>query len=204
MITAKTPKFRVSYPAVMKPRLNKLKGKEEYSVECLFPKGQDLSALKKAVQQAIIEKWGTDKSKWPKNVPQMLEPGEKGCPFKKQDDKEKDGVMPDGYEKGAIFLRLNSTRKPGVVDGSLSPITEESEFYGGCYARASVTVYAYDQAGNRGVSFGLVNLQKMADGEAFSGITRAEDDFEAIEETNVSTDTSFVGSDEASADSLFG
>jgi len=34
--------------------------------------------------------------------------------------------------------------------------------------------------GKHGVSFGLQNLQKMNDGEPFSGKTKAEDDFESI------------------------
>ena len=47
-----TPKFRVSYPNVFKPRRNELNGKDEYSVVALFKKGEDLSKLKKLVQEA--------------------------------------------------------------------------------------------------------------------------------------------------------
>jgi hypothetical protein len=40
-----------------------------------------------------------------------------------------------------------------------------------------MNAYAYDVSGNRGVSFGLGNVQKVADGEALSSRTTAEDDF---------------------------
>lgn len=173
MISIKTPKFRVSYPNVFKARINPLNGKEEYSVEALFDKDADLSELKEAAKKAVIEKWGADQTKWPKNLK---------MPFRDQAEKEKDGVLADHYEKGAYFLRLKSNRRPGIVDAQCSPIDNETEFYGGCYARASVAVFAYDQAGNRGVSFGLSNLQKIADGEAFSGRVAASDDFEPVGE----------------------
>ena len=71
--------------------------------------------------------------------------------------------------------------KPGVVDQNVQPIIEAEEMYAGCYARATLTAYAFDTAGNRGVAFGLQNIQKIRDGEPFTGREKAEDEFEAIE-----------------------
>jgi hypothetical protein len=76
---------------------------------------------------------------------------------------------------------VSTKQKPGVVDEKVQPIVEEGEIYGGCYVRASLSVYAYDQSGNKGVSFGLRNIQKVGDGEAFGGRTRAEDDFTPVD-----------------------
>ena len=46
-----------------------------------------------------------------------------------------------------------------------------------CYGRASITFYAFNSNGNKGIACGLNNLQKIRDGEPLDGHTRAEDDF---------------------------
>jgi len=45
----------------------------------------------------------------------------------------------------------------------------------------SLNAFAYDRAGNRGISLGLNNIQKLADGERLDGRLKAEDDFEALD-----------------------
>lgn len=169
-----TPIFRASYPNLFKPKLNELNGKEEYSVMALFPKGADLSPLKKLAQEALEEKWGKDKSKYPTNL---------RSPFRDQKELMKDGKMRPGTEDGAIFINLKAKQKPQVVDQNVQPILDQAEFYPGVFAKASVTAYAYDNKGNRGVAFGLGNIQKVKDGEPLSGRSRAQDDFAPIEAT---------------------
>src|SRR5690348_8229642 len=106
-----TPKFRVSYPSVFKPRKNELSGKEEYSLVALFPKGTDLRVLEQEAARALEAKWGKDKTQWPKPLK---------SPFRDQGERAKivDGkkVLPEGHEEGAIFINLKSTQRPGVVD----------------------------------------------------------------------------------------
>lgn len=173
-----TPQFRVSYPNVFKPKRNELNGKDEYSLVALFPKGADLSGLKKAAQEAIAEKWGPDQKKWPKNL---------RTPFRNQSEKatvdEATGrtVYPAGMEDGGIFMNLKSNQKPGLVNERVEDIISETEFYAGCWARATVRAYAYDNKGNCGVSFGLQNIQKMKDGEPLGSRTKPQDDFAPIE-----------------------
>jgi hypothetical protein len=179
-----TPHFRVSYPHVFKPQLNKLNNKDEFSVVCLFPMEADMpadmkqrwAALKKEVERVVIEKWGSDKTKWPKNL---------RLPFKKQEMKEdaKTGktYLPAGYIEGAPMLNLKSSQRPGLIDQNKTPILDETEFYAGCWAHATIRAYAYDQVGNRGVAFGLQNIQKVKDGEPLAGRPRAEDEFAPIE-----------------------
>lgn len=173
-----TPEFRVSFPKVFKPELNKLNNKQEFSVVALFPKNADLSALKKAAQEALIEEFGPDKSKWPKNL---------RSPFRDQGEKVKTDeqtgkeILPPAHEKGAVFMNLKTTQRPGVVDQNVQPILDETQFYAGCYARAQVRVYTYNQAGNAGVNFGLEHLQKTRDGEPLGGRMRAEDAFSPVE-----------------------
>lgn len=184
-----TPEFRVSFPNLFKAKKNELSGEDEYSVQALFPKNADLSVLKKAAEAAIAKKWGDDKKKWPANL---------RSPFRLQEERAKlnaegEKVLPPGYEEGAIYLNLKSKQRPGVVDESVQPIIDETEFYPGCYARATISAYAYDTKGNKGVSFGLGNIQKTRDGEPLGGRMKAEDEFAPIE-----------GASEGDASTVFG
>ena len=66
---------------------------------------------------------------------------------------------------------------PGIVDIDRQPILQRSEVYSGVYGRASISFYAFNSSGNRGIACSLNNLQKIADGEPLGGKSRAEDDF---------------------------
>ncbi len=177
MANVVTPPFRVSYPALFTAKKNDLNGKMEYSVVALFKKGEDLTKLKNAVKECIEAKFGKDQAKWPKNM---------RTPFRDQKEREKLNeetgkmVLPEGYEEGAIFINLKSSQRPGIVDKDVQPILDQSEFYAGCWAQASVNAFYYDQKGNKGVSLGLQNIQKVKDGDPLGGRTKAEDDFAPI------------------------
>jgi len=77
---------------------------------------------------------------------------------------------------GSYFLNASSTRKPGIVDINLDPIMDKSEFYSGCYGRASLNFYAFNVQ-SKGIAAGLNNLQKLADGEPLAGGSSAAEDF---------------------------
>jgi hypothetical protein len=62
----------------------------------------------------------------------------------------------------------------------LVPITDEDEFYSGCYGYASVSFFAYDNGVSKGVTCGLNALLKSRDGERFGGGSSAEADFADI------------------------
>lgn len=193
MSTVTTPMFRVSYPQVFEAKLNELSKKAEYSVVALFPKGTDLSGLEKAAKEAMVKRWGVDPKKWPKN---------RRSPFRDQVEREKENdeglkYLPDGHEAGAIFMNLKTKNRPGLVNASCKPILDETEFYAGCYARAAVVAYAYDAAGNAGVAFGLQHIQKLKDGEPFSGRVSLEQAFSPLEMEDSQTA-------ETDMDALFG
>lgn len=165
-----TPQFRLSFPVVFQPRLNDLNGKMEFSVVALFPKGADLTEMKAAAQAAVTEKWGSDPAKWPNPMK---------SPFRDQGE----GGRADkysGYEAGATFVTLKSQNRPGVVDVNVKAIIDPSKVYAGAWAIAHVNAYAYDQKGNRGVSFGLEHLQIVKDDEALDGRTKVEGAFKPI------------------------
>jgi hypothetical protein len=167
-----TPEFRVSFPKVFRPE--GMNGQEpKYSITMLFKKSTDLKELKRAVNNAIIETYGSlDK------VPKKFT-----TPFR--DGSEKEDV--EGYEN-TIFVTASSKKKPGVVDyPDANPITEESEeFYPGCYARATLIAFTYDVNGKKGVSFALQNVQKLRDGKPLSGKRSAEDEFKDAPEVEES------------------
>ena len=85
----------------------------------------------------------------------------------------------EGYGDGTYFASLSTKMRPGVVDKDRDPIEpgNTDEIYPGCYCRATVTVYSYDNKG-KGVALGLMNIQKVADGERLDSRTDAADDFE--------------------------
>ena len=165
MQKAHTPEFRVSFPSVFKARSFN-NGDPKFSITMLFKKGTDLTELKKLAAAAAKEKWPT-----PESRPKKLR-----NPFRDGDTEKADM---DGYA-GHIFVSASSKMAPGVVDRNRNPIDTDTEFYAGCYAHATVTAYAYNQKGNAGVAFGLQNVQKLRDGEPFSGRSKAEDDFEDL------------------------
>ena len=166
MAKVMTPEFRVSFPAVFQP--TSFEGQQpKYKINMMFPKGTNLDDMEKLAIAAVDKEW-PDKAKRPTDMKTPFRDG----------DKEK----PDWPEYAdAIFVAATSKMKPGLVDANVQPIIKESEFYAGCYARATVTAYAYDKAGNRGVAFGLQNIQKIKDGEPFSGREKPEDEFDALE-----------------------
>lgn len=189
-----TTKFRVSFPQVFAAKAFDEKQEAKFSVMAIFPKGADLKNLEVACKEAIVAKWGEDKKKWPANL---------RSPFRKHEEKapEDDAgnrVYPPGMEAGGIFMSFSSKNKPQVVNEKVEDIITESEFYAGCYARATVRAYTYGGPPTKftpGVAFGLQNIQKLADGDPLGSRTRAQDDFQAV---------AGAGDDEASADSLFG
>jgi hypothetical protein len=176
-----TPEFRVSFPAIFEPKsFNNQDAK--YSTVMLFDKKTDLSGLKKAAANAAGDKWGPDRTKWPKNLKMPFRDGDT------KSDKE-------GYES-CIFVTATSKTQPGLVDQSLKPILNPKDFYAGCYARAELIAFAYDMAGNMGVSFSLQNIQKLRDGKSFSGRKDASAVFDAVEDSSESADS--YSNDEAS------
>lgn len=165
-----TPEARLSYPNLFKPKAFQDGQEPKYSLVLLFSDKTKLRALRDAVDQACADKWGP-KEKWPKNL---------RSPFRDGNEK----ADSPGYEN-TIFISASSKQPPGVVNQKVEYITESSnEIYAGCFVRATVNAYAYDTMGNRGVAFGLQNVQKTRDGQPFSGRKKAEHDFDAVEDSS--------------------
>lgn len=167
-----TPVGTLSYPNVWEPRAQNPGDTPKYSLAIVWDADTDLSELKRAAVAVAKEKWG-DKAE------AMIRGGKLRMPFR-TDAEDK------GYPEGSTFMNVRSNSKPGVVSiipdpntGRPMPITDEAEIYPGCKVRVSVSPFAYDTNGNRGVSFGLSNIQKVADGERLDGRVAADVEFDA-------------------------
>lgn len=168
-----TPEFRVSFPALEEPTAFK-KQDPKYRVTMLFDKDTDLAALKKAAFNAKVEKYGKDKSQWPKLR----------SPFRDGDtDEDIKGKSYEKEYKGKIFVTATCKEKPSACDRQRNAIMDNRDIYAGCYARANVVAFCYggEDGVKEGVAFALLNLQMLRDGEKFSGRRDASEDFEAVE-----------------------
>lgn len=161
-----TPTFRASFVHVFEPRENQQSGKLEYSVKMIFDKDADLTELKEIIKEAIRNKWGT-------NPPKNLK-----LPLRNGNDSDLDKYPED--ENKIIANAKSVMYPPGLIDAKTKQeIIDPKEFYSGCYARASIVAYAYDNV-SKGVSFGLQNLLKIKDGEPLVNRASAESDFAGI------------------------
>jgi len=159
-----TGKVRFSYANVFTPGETP-NGTLKYSVSILIPKSDTdtVNRFKKAFEDTKT----ANAAVWGGSIPKVLKGG------LRDGDAEKD----DPAYAGHYFINASSNEKPGIVDADLNPIIDTSEFYSGCYGRASITLYPYDTSGSKGIAAGLNNVQKLADGEKFGGSTTAAADF---------------------------
>lgn len=165
-----TGKIRLSYANLFEPKsING--GDLKYSVSVIIPKS-DKDTLK-AIKEAVDEAKEVGKTKWNGKIPANLK-----TPLH---DGDTDRPDDEAYEN-SYFVNANSNNKPGVVDQNVQPILDATEVYSGCYARVTLNFFAFNTSGNKGVGCGLGNVQKIADGEPLGGMTRAEDDFDSIED----------------------
>lgn len=175
--TVRTPVCRLAFVHVAEPwsgtggEEGDSKGTAKFGVTALFAKGEDLSILKIAAARAKKEKWA-DKT------PPRYSDG-----IRKQDDKSE---KYDGFVDGAFFMNVTSKFKPQIVSPSPTRPMEASDIYSGCYARLNLNVFAWGgekkHKGNNGVSFGLLKVQFIRDGEPLSGGSAAEEVFDDEED----------------------
>ena len=70
------------------------------------------------------------------------------------------------------------------MDADRNPILTRSEVYSGVYDRASISFYAFNSSGNKGIACGLNNLQKIRDGKPLGGKASAESGFATDDNDN--------------------
>lgn len=162
-----TGEVRLSYAHIFEP--NSIQGgKPKYSVSLIIPKTDTatITAIKKAIDSAI--ELGTAKFGGKRPTKATLK-----LPLRDGDSERDDEAYANSF-----FVNANSLTPPQVVDENVAPILDRSEVYSGCYARVSLSFYAFNTNGNRGIACGLGNIQKLRDGEPLgAGRKSAESDF---------------------------
>ena len=146
----------------------------------LFPKGTDLSELKKAATAALYERFGEE-------TETMFANGQLRTPFKKVKGSNYDA---DKYDDYLVVSAKQSA--PGFVnryagpDGKPEALTDMDKLYPGCLVKAALSIYAYPKKGekgfgNRGVNFGLQHIQWWAEGTRLDNRVEASNAFSAEE-----------------------
>lgn len=169
-----TGEVRFSYVNVFEPK--SINGSDEkYSVSLLIDKRdtKTIEAIERAIEaakQAGVAKFGG-------KIPPVLK-----LPLRDGDSERPD----DENYAGKMFVNANCKTKPGLIEKNGMEIIDTTEFYSGCYGKASVTFYAFNSNGNKGIACGLNNIMKTRDGEPLGGRSRAVDDFaNDIEEDDI-------------------
>jgi len=169
-----TPAFRVSCPDVFVKRVFQGQGKESgrYACAALFSgfevkDGRTIIRVPAAWSPRDQEKWkaliaecnrvSMDTFKKPMSE---LDRAVYKLPFHRGEEKEY-----AGYGPGVVYVTMSAKNiKPTVVGRDLTTPLGPEEFYAGCYARASVTPFAFNNIG-KGIALGLDHLQKLKEGE---------------------------------------
>lgn len=190
-------KGMILWNSVFKPRKGKGGKEGKHEINLLFGKDADHAATKEAATDAGKDKFSKAfkeaGGKWPSSIK---------TPFKRTKDNEKlvaaleaNGMNVDDYP---VFIGYRSSDKPGIVGpNGKSDGIDEDQVYAGRFARVTHDAYGYEFEGNKGVSFGLKNIQLLDNGDELAlggGRVSAETEFDAVEG---------AGDDSKSADSLF-
>ena len=175
VITGKNTRW--SYVTVWEPKaING--GTPKYSISLIIPK-DDKETIDK-VNAAILAAYKEGEAKLKGN-------GRSVPPLTAIKNPLRDGDIErpdDPAYANAYFINANSATPPGIVDANRQEIFDHSEVYSGVYGRASITFYAFNSNGNRGIACGLNNLQKLRDGEPLGGKASAASDFATDEDSD--------------------
>ena len=167
-----TGKVRFSYANLFQPHAVDPKDTPKYSVTLLIPKSDTvtLGKIKAAIveaREAFVKKHG--ENSMPPKPTTTLHDG---------DALKEDGSHFGPECKGCYVISVSSQNKPVVVDAWKNVITEPTEVYSGCYGRASINFYGYSYKGKKGISAGLLSIQKLSDGDSLGGAMGSADDFD--------------------------
>lgn len=149
-----TPPGLLAFPFFYeaRPLPGNQQGKPRFSGTLVFsPEAQqtpEFLALRKAVAEAIVKKWGAAALQNAAFLQTLR------SPFRKAEEKAKY----DGFLPGHVFISPWTQTAPGVVDANLNKMGKD-DVWAGQEARFSVQAFAYANAGNQGVSFTLSNVQ---------------------------------------------
>lgn len=182
----KTGEVRFSYCHIFEPYAFDETQEAKYSLSILIDK-QDkttITAIQNAYNAAVEqgkEKYGKSfESKALSKCP-MIRPVGSNYGLLKDADADPD-TSGDPNLAGHYIMNLKTNRAPQVLarETGRQKITKENGgediVYSGCYGKVTLSVYPYNNI-STGISASLNNVLKTRDGDKFSGMKSAEDDF---------------------------
>lgn len=164
-----TGEVRFSFCNIWEPKAPAEGGEPKYSVTLLIPKTDTatLAKIKAAMaeaREAFCKKHGA--SALPANPITPLHDGDGNKPSTNE---------PYGPEcKGCYVIAVSSKQKPVIVDYLRNSIVDSADVYSGCYGRASINFYGYNNK-KKGIGAGLLSIQKLRDGDPFGTVGSADD-----------------------------
>lgn len=165
----RTPRALGCYVTLAKPRAMEVGKEPEYSLALLWDKTVDLTAVRAAIDEAAVSKFGP-------NAPKLLG-GKLKSPFKDGDMKKDDDGNVDPVYKGKWYVNARSKTRVPLVDSTLATV-DPNEVYSGCFFHAQLRFYPFDWKGqSKGVGCGLQNLMLVGKGKRIDGRETAEQAF---------------------------
>ena len=156
---------RLSYANIWEARQSMEGDKMQYSCCLLIPKTDTATIqriqklMAKIESEAVATKWNGKK------------PASYAHPLLRDGDAERPD---DSTYAGCYFMNAKSSadHPPKIIDAACNPVMDRDEVYSGCYANVKVSIYAYNNPkGGKGISAGLVAVQKTKDGARLGGDT---------------------------------
>ena len=173
-----TCKVRASYVHLFEPWTGDDTKTPRYSVQMIIPKDEPwLKEAKARVKKIAVQAFG-------KNAVMGLRKGTLKNPFR-DGDLEREG---DELYAGQVFVNANGVfegkKLPGVFNQKRKDIrlmaSPEEHCYSGCYARAEIKFYPFDEAGGKGIACFLFRVQVMGHGEPLSAGRPVEEVFDEV------------------------
>jgi len=156
-----------------KPRFSVILGFDDTAM-----KTTQYQDLRSAVVAAATDKFGAVKAADPAFMRSIR------LPFRNASEKEY-----SGFENFTVYINPWSPgdkKAPGVVDINGQDITVPGDVWSGQLGRATVRAFAYDNSGNKGVSFALEHVQIVkADMPRIDGRRSAAKAFESVDNSQL-------------------
>jgi hypothetical protein len=170
--------IRCAFVVINEAKKNNLNDEMEYSMRLIIPKGSAThNLLDNEIARIVVEKFGNNP---PAGLSTTLRDADA--------EAEAKGQEVDSYMEDCMFMNVRTQKKPGLVgpDGLLMANPEEPR--SGDYFYVSLGGFFYPKP-NPGVSFGLNNVQFVKKGDTLTGRKRAESEFGAVKDVDLSADS---------------
>ena len=144
----------MNFPVLVTPQASFEGGKEKFSMTVMVPKEdkETIAKIEAEIAKVIEDNKATFGGK-KSGIKTPLRDGDE----KKEDYPEFDGFM---------FFNCSTTRRPKIVDRNKEEVLDVvDQCYSGQIVNVSITFFAYNQAGSKGVGAGLNNIQVVGGGE---------------------------------------